>query len=94
MKAINHGAAIFSLAGMLIGTAYAEEWSWDVAHELATTLPDPEFQPHYEHKFIEVKGHKICKSDYLVPPSDPTLLITTPGMLQIKTLWAGEPLEY
>ncbi|MBN1520939.1 MAG: alanine--tRNA ligase, partial [Candidatus Aureabacteria bacterium] len=44
--------------------------------------------------FFEKKGHKVCKSDYLVPPSDPTLLFTTAGMVQFKPLWAGAKLDF
>ena len=34
--------------------------------------------------FFEEKGHEIIPSSSLIPKGDPTLLLTTAGMVQIK----------
>ncbi|MFC1901573.1 alanine--tRNA ligase [Chloroflexota bacterium] len=41
-------------------------------------------------KFFEEKGHKVIPSSSLVPKGDPTLLLTTAGMVQIKPYFLGE----
>ncbi|UCC90959.1 MAG: alanine--tRNA ligase, partial [Dehalococcoidia bacterium] len=40
--------------------------------------------------FFEGKGHKIIPSSPLVPRGDPTLLLTTAGMVQFKPYFLGE----
>lgn len=37
----------------------SEVWSWDEARRHSVELPAVEFQPHYQSKFVTVKGHKI-----------------------------------
>ncbi len=40
--------------------------------------------------FFEGKGHKIISSSSLIPQGDPTLLLTTAGMVQFKSYFLGE----
>ena len=39
--------------------------------------------------FVE-KGHRVIPSSSLVPKGDPTLLLTTAGMVQVKPYFLGE----
>ena len=41
-------------------------------------------------KFFEEKGHKVIPGSSLVPKGDPTLLLTTAGVVQIKPYFMGE----
>jgi alanyl-tRNA synthetase len=41
-------------------------------------------------KFFEEKGHKVIPGSSLVPKGDPTLLLTTAGMVQVKPYFLGE----
>ena len=41
-------------------------------------------------KFFEEKGHTVLPSSSLVPHGDPTLLLTSAGMVQIKPYFTGE----
>ncbi|MFC2007867.1 alanine--tRNA ligase [Chloroflexota bacterium] len=41
-------------------------------------------------KFFEEKGHTVIPSSSLIPAGDPTLLLTTAGMVQVKPYFLGE----
>jgi len=45
-------------------------------------------------KYFEGKGHKIVKSDLLVPQNDPTLLFTGAGMNQFKEQFVGKNVTF
>ncbi len=52
--------AVLVVLGSLLAQpviAAEEVWSWDEARRLSVELPAVEFQPHYQSKFITVKGH-------------------------------------
>jgi alanyl-tRNA synthetase len=41
-------------------------------------------------KFFEEKGHKVIPSSSLIPKDNPTLLLTTAGMVQIQPYFMGQ----
>src|SRR3990172_12773896 len=41
-------------------------------------------------EFFQSKGHSIIPSSSLIPHGDPTLLLTSAGMVQIKPYFMGE----
>ncbi len=55
--------SLLLLGSVLVNTAGAEEVSWDEARRLSVELPAVEFKPHYESKFVTVKGHQIHYMD-------------------------------
>ena len=55
---------------------------------MRTILKSSEIRQAYLNFFKE-KGHKIIPSSSLVPHGDPTLLLTTAGMVQIKPYFLG-----
>ncbi len=61
LKRVTHVIGVLVLVvGLLANTAIAEEvWSWDEARRLSVEMPAVEFQPHYQSKFVAVKGHQI-----------------------------------
>ncbi|MFA5308979.1 MAG: alanine--tRNA ligase [Dehalococcoidales bacterium] len=41
-------------------------------------------------KFFEEKGHKVIPSSSLIPKNDPTLLLTTAGVVQVQPFFLGQ----
>ena len=41
-------------------------------------------------KFFEEKGHKVIPSSSLIPKDNPTLLLTTAGVVQIQPFFLGQ----
>src|SRR3972149_5976632 len=41
-------------------------------------------------RFFEENGHRVVPSSSLVPHGDPTLLLTTAGVVQVKPYFTGE----